>query len=77
MHPQQRAYNDDPYNLTTLVFCDIIGEPVLKFAWLPKKCFDGQWVWLRSVWARPCVLKSHLDGFRTGPWMQYAKVKRA
>jgi hypothetical protein len=63
----------DPYMGTTLVFCDILGEPEIAFAWLPTRCFDGQWVWLRPVWRRLCVLRFNVDGC-FDPWWQYARA---
>ena len=67
---------NDPFKGTALLFCDILCEPEIHFAWLPRKCFDGSWTWMRPVWARLCVLKSSLDGPRD-PWWQYAKVKNS
>lgn len=63
----------DPYKGTELLFCDIIGEPEVYFAWWPRKCFDGRWVWMRPVWARMVVLKQYIDG-PSDPWWQYARV---
>lgn len=67
----------DPYKGTTLMYCDILGEPELHFAWIPRKCFDGRWVWLRPVWARLCVAKPSLSWglFEERPWWQYARVE--
>ena len=64
----------DPFKGTVLTFCDILGEPEIHFAWLPRKCFDGRWVWLRHVWARLVVLKPSLGPRGDDPWWQYAKV---
>lgn len=76
MHPQQQAYLNDPFKNTRLEFCDILGKPELHFAWVPRKCFDGGWVWLRPIWARLCVLKTHLMQGPADPWWQYARTKR-
>lgn len=66
----------DPYKRSALAFCDILGEPELQFAWVPRKCFDGRWVWLRPVWARLCIPKPYLPG-PSEAWWQYAMVTRA
>lgn len=68
---------NDPYKNTTLEFCTILGEPELHFAWIPRRCFDGRWVWLRPVWARLCLLKSHLQRGVELPWWQYARNDRS
>ena len=65
----------DPYKGTTLQFCDIIGDPEVHFAWRPRKCFDGQWVWMRPVWARLVLVKPHLARGTDYPWWQYAATK--
>jgi hypothetical protein len=64
----------DPYHGTTLLFCDIITDPEPAFAWLPVKCFDGTWVWMRPVWRRLCFVKPHLARGTDYPWWQYARV---
>lgn len=58
---------------TKLQFCDILGEPERFFAWLPRKCFDGTWVWLSPAWRRLCVLKPYING-PSDPWWQYARI---
>lgn len=63
----------DPFKGTTLLFCDIIGDPEPAFAWWPVKCFDGRWVWMRPVWRRLCLRKPHLHG-PDDPWWQYARA---
>lgn len=65
----------DPYNGTTLMFCDIVSPPEPCFAWLPTKCFDGTWMWMRPMWRRLCVVKAHLARGPEEPWWQYARVK--
>ena len=64
----------DPFRGTKLLFCDILGEPELQFAWVPRKCFDGRYVWLRPVWARLCILKPHIQFGPVDAWWQYARV---
>jgi len=64
----------DPFKGTTLLFCDVLGEPEKSFAWLPVRCFDGKWVWLCPVWRRLCVLTPDLPGPHD-PWWQYARVR--
>lgn len=65
----------DPYKGLTPVFCDVIGEPEISFAWRPVKCFDGSRVWLRPVWRRLCLIKPYLaNGKADNPWWQYARV---
>lgn len=66
----------DPYKGTALMFCDIIGEPELSFAWFPVKCYDGSRVWMRSVWRRLAVVKPHLKYGPDDPWWQYARVMK-
>jgi len=67
----------DPFKGTTLMFCDIIGEPEITFAWLPVKCFDGGWVWFRPVWRRLCLIKPYLaNGRNDDPWWQYARASQ-
>jgi hypothetical protein len=65
----------DPFKGTELLFCDIIGEPEVVFAWLPVKCFDKSWVWLRPVARRRCLVRPHLYGPHDGPWWQYAAIR--
>ena len=65
----------DPFKGTKLIFCDILGEPEVHFAWLPVRCFDGRWAWFRPVWARLCLVKPHLRG-PDDPWWQYARTNR-
>ena len=64
----------DPFKGTRLMFCDILGDPEPAFAWLPTKCFDGTWVWLRPVWRRLCIPKPYLGLSDYEPWWQYARV---
>lgn len=66
----------DAFKGTKLMFCDILGEPELHFAWWPVRCFDGKIVWLRPVWARLCLRKPHLAG-PDDPFWQYARAKEA
>ena len=67
----------DPYKGATLMFCDILGDPEPAFAWLPVKCFDGKWVWLRPVWRRLCLIKPSLaNGRNEDPWWQYARAAK-
>lgn len=64
----------DPFKGTKLQFCDILGKPELSFAWVPTKCFDGTWTWLRPVWRRLCIIKPYLaNGRADDPWFQYAR----
>ena len=64
----------DPFKGTALLFCDILGEPELVFAWWPVRCFDGSWAWLRPVYRRLCIVKPYLsNGRNDDPWWQYAK----
>lgn len=61
----------DPYKGTELLFCDVIEEPEIIFAWLPVKCFDGSWTWFRPVFRRLCLLKPEIG--IGDPWWQYAR----
>lgn len=63
----------DPFKGTTLMFCDILGDPEPVFAWWPVKCFDGRWAWLTVVWRRLCVRHAYLHGPGGDPWWQYAR----
>lgn len=67
----------DPWHGTALKFANVIGPPERVFAWLPVKCFDGAYVWLRPVWRRLCLIKPQLDNGRNDePWFQYARTIR-
>lgn len=64
----------DPYKGTSLMFSDVLGDPEPTFAWVPTKCFDGSWVWLRPLWRRLCIIKPYLaNGRNEDPWWQYAR----
>ena len=65
----------DPFKGTQPMFSSVAGGVEVGFAWLPRRCFDGRWVWLRPVAMRLCVVHGYLRHGGDTHW-QYARLPR-
>lgn len=63
----------DPFKDTKPYFSALAGDPEVFFPWIPRRCFDGTWVWLKPAWRRLCIA-GNVCGAQAGePWWQYAR----